>query len=400
MAQVNDSFQLSFVNSSSDSVPISLFQLGSNDPNAPQSLNIYNLVNGDTTFGNPNTAPASVDTLGFRTNEFDVSTGLFLCDGVIQLIFSTTPATTLNRVFVTGQSILDLQTNLNNDLKIFNADTSSSQARVTLGNPINKTIGGVPFNVMSFDYRIISNYVGTIVGGGGTIPTTINITSDFSATRTLNFSAQVSVQRNVFTLLNADVTISGTDDYKEILNAQNGNEYNVYYIYGLAPQGGADVITIDRLDANGDSVQNSYTPVIDPFSFQNVYQINPKGDNALDLNGRAKLDLTLAPNSRTQFDFYYRNVATTDAINNIQPLETDEGFNRDNSKQKDFVPKMVLEVDYEDKTKEQKEEIDGVLGKIFGIKSKSATEKEKKAKEYFNIIIPLLVGYVAIKMSE
>ena len=400
MAQVNDSFQLSFVNTSSDSVPISLFQLGSNDPNAPQSLNIYNLVNGNTTFGNPNTAPASVDTLGFRTNEFDVSTGLFLCNGVFQIIYATTPATQINIVFATGQSISDLQTNINNDLKVFNADTSGGQARVTLGNPTTKTIGGVPFNVMSFDYRTISNYVSTIIGGGGLVPTTLNITSDFSATRTLSFSSQVSVQRGVYALLNANVTISGTDDYKEILNAQNGNEYNVYYIYGLAPQGGADVITIDRLDSNGNSVQNSYTPVIDPYSFQNVYQINPKGENALELNGRAKFDLTLAPNSRTQFDFYYRNVATTDAINNIKPLETDEGFQRDNSKQKDFVPKMVLEVDYEDKTKEQKEEIDGVLGKIFGIKSKSATEKEKKAKEYFNIIVPLLVGYVAIKMSE
>lgn len=400
MAQVNDSFQLSFVNTSSDSVPISLFQLGSNDPNTPQPLNIYTLDNGNTTFGNPNTAPASVDTLGFRINEFDADTGLFLCNGVFQLIYATTPTTTLNMVFATGETILDLQNNINNELKLFNPDTAGSKARVSLGNPINQTIGGVPFNVMSFDYRTITNYIGTLVGGGGLVPTSINITSDFSATRTLPFSSQVSVQRGVYALLNADVTISGTDDYKEILNAQNGNEYNVYYIYGLAPQGGADVITIDRLDANGNSVKNSYTPVIDPYSFQNVYQINPKGDNALDLNGRAKLDLTLAPNSRTQFDFYYRNVATTDAINNIQPLETDEGFNRDNSKQKDFVPKMVLEVDYEDKTKGQKEEIDGVLGKIFGIKSKSATEKEKKAKEYFNIIIPLLVGYVAIKMSE
>ena len=400
MAQVNDSFQLSFVNTSSDSVPISLFQLGSNDPNAPQSINIYTLDNLNTTFGNPNILPASVDTLGFRTNEFDVSTGLFLCNGVFQMIYATTPSTQINIVFATGESISDLQTKINNELKVFNADTSNSKAQVNLGNPTTQTIGGVPFNVMSFDYRHITNFTPSVGGGGGTIPTTIAIASDFSNTRTLPFSAQLTVQRNVYALLNSSVTISGTDDYKEILNAQNGNEYNVYYIYGLAPQGGADVITIERLDADGNSVQNSYTPVIDPFSFQNVYQINPEGENALDLNGRAKFDLTLAPNSRTLFEFYYTNVATTDAINNIQPLETDEGFERDNSKQKDFVPKMVLEVDYEDKTKKQKEEVDSVLGKIFGIKSKSATEKEKKAKEYFNIIVPLLVGYISIKMSE
>lgn len=397
MAQVNDSFQLSFVNTSSDSVPISLFQLGSNDPNAPQSVNQTDSVSIGNTFGNPNTTTQIVDTLGFRTNETNGTT--FLVDGVFQLVFDTTPSTQINAVFSVGQTLKDLQDFINLELSTFNADTTTGNAQVSLGNLNLQTIGGVPFYVLPFTYSIATNFTPTIPSGN--TPVSINITSSVSATRTFALSGgQVKVSRNKFALLNPNVTISGTDDYQEILNAQNGNEYNVYYIYGLAPQGGADVVTIDRLDANGNSVQNSYTPVIDPYSFQNVYQINPKGDNALDLNGRAKLDLTLAPNSRTQFDFYYRNVATTDAINNIQPLETDEGFERDNRKQKDFVPKMVLEVDYEDKTKEQKEEIDGVLGKIFGIKSKSATEKEKKAKEYFNIIVPLLVGYVAIKMSE
>tara|TARA_R100000900_G_scaffold104649_1_gene81142 strand:+ start:2345 stop:3541 length:1197 start_codon:yes stop_codon:yes gene_type:complete len=398
MAQVNDSFQLSFVNTSSDSVPISLFQLGSNDPNAPQYINQVDSVSLLTTFGNPNTAPAIVDTLGFRTNEIDAD-AKFLVNGVFQLVYDTTPVTTIDAVFNVGQTKKDLQDFINQELATFNADTSTGNAQVSLGNINLQTIGGVPFYVLPFNYSIASNFTPTITNGD--IPATINITSGVSATRTFALSGgQASVSRNKFSLLNPNVTISGTDDYLEILNAQNGNEYNVYYIYGLAPQGGADVISIDRLDSNGNSVQNSYTPVIDPYSFQNVYQINPEGENALDLNGRAKLDLTLAPNSRTQFDFYYRNVATTDAINNIQPLETDEGFERDNTKQKDFVPKMVLEVDYEDKTEEQKEEVDSVLGKIFGIKSKSATEKEKKAKEYFNIIVPLLVGYVAIKMSE
>ena len=398
MAQVNDSFQLSFVNTSSDSVPISLFQLGSNDPNAPQYINQTDSVSLNNTFGNPNTTPQIVDTLGFRTNEIDADSK-FLVSGLFQLVYDTTPSTQINAVFGVGQTLKDLQDFINQELSTFNADTSTGNAQVSLGNLNLQTIGGVPFYVLPFTYSIATDFTPTIPNGA--TPVSINITSGVSASRTFALSGgQANVSRNKFSLLNPNVTISGTDDYLEILNAQNGNEYNVYYIYGLAPQGGADVISIDRLDSNGNSVQNSYTPVIDPYSFQNVYQINPEGENALDLNGRAKLDLTLAPNSRTQFDFYYRNVATTDAINNIQPLETDEGFERDNTKQKDFVPKMVLEVDYEDKTEEQKEEVDSVLGKIFGIKSKSATEKEKKAKEYFNIIVPLLVGYVAIKMSE
>ena len=258
-----------------------------------------------------------------------------------------------------------------------------------------KNVGGTDVFPLTF----LFNY--DINTSSDLIPIKVNIQSDTSAIRSFPYSGSnfLIYRRGGYSSSNPNVTISGTDDYGEILNAQNGNEYEVYYIYALAPQGGSDVITIDRLDSNGNSIVNSYTPVIDPYSFQNVYQVNPEGDNALDLNGRAKLSLTLAPNSRTQIDFYYRNRATSDAINNVQPLETDEGFERDNAKQEDFNPTFKLNLNEKNMTKEEAENLGTALKRVFGIGS-GDKEKEKRTKELFNILIPLVLGYVAIRYAQ
>ena len=117
------------------------------------------------------------------------------------------------------------------------------------------------------------------------------------------------------------------------------------------------------------------------------------------MNGRAKLSLTLAPNSRTQIDFYYRNRATSDAINNVQPLETDEGFERDNAKQEDFNPTFKLNLNEKNMTKEEAENLGTALKRVFGIGS-GDKEKEKRTKELFNILIPLVLVYVAIRYAQ
>ena len=257
-----------------------------------------------------------------------------------------------------------------------------------------QNVGGTNVFPLTFLYNIDTNAQSNLT------PVKVTIQSDTSALRTFPYEGAnfLIYSRGSYSSSNPNVTISGTDDYGEILNAQNGNEYEVYYIYALAPQGGSDVITIDRLDANGNSIVNSYTPVIDPYSFQNVYQVNPEGESALDLNGRAKLSLTLAPNSRTQIDFYYRNRATSDAINNVKPLETDEGFERDNSRQEDYNPTYTLNLNEKNMTKEEAENLGTALRKVFGFSGDE--EKQKKAKELFNILVPLVLGYVAIRYAQ
>ena len=261
---------------------------------------------------------------------------------------------------------------------------------VTIVQGALTNIGGTNVFPITFSY-----YIDSDAPKIGTIPINIKIQSDVSAVRTFPYTGlnRTQIVANNYQPNNANVTISGTDDYGEILQAQNGNTYEVYYIYGLAPQGGSDIITIDRLDSNGEQVVNSFTPVIDPKAFQRVYQINPKGEQKLRLNGRSKLSLTLAPNSRTLFEFYYKNLSVQDALTDVvTPLETDEGFTRDNSKQKDFTPKVVLELDYEN-PKVEKEQVD-FLKKAFNIKIGGKENKK------LNIIIPIILGVVALRMAK
>ena len=394
MRQVNDSFQLSFVNSSSDEVPISLFQLGTNDPNALRQINFSKSVDTGTTTGLPNTGVVTTDFLCFSTDEIN-SSGVFQNNGIIEIIFSASSGITgVLFVFNTGNTLSEAFSDLQG---LISGNDSLKNVNATIDFTLDslKNVGGTDVFPLTFLYNYDINTSSDL------IPIKVNIQSDTSAIRSFPYSGSnfLIYRRGGYSSSNPNVTISGTDDYGEILNAQNGNEYEVYYIYALAPQGGSDVITIDRLDANGNSIVNSYTPVIDPYSFQNVYQVNPEGDNALDLNGRAKLSLTLAPNSRTQIDFYYRNRATSDAINNVQPLETDEGFERDNSKQEDYNPTFKLNLNEKNMTKEEAENLGTALKRVFGIGS-GDKEKEKRTKELFNILIPLVLGYVAIRYAQ
>ena len=89
MRQVNDSFQLSFVNTSNDEVPISLFQLGSNDPNALRLITRSKSVDTGTTTGLPNTGVVTTDFLCFSTDEIN-SSGVFQNNGVLEVGFSAT----------------------------------------------------------------------------------------------------------------------------------------------------------------------------------------------------------------------------------------------------------------------------------------------------------------------
>lgn len=385
MAQVNDSFQLSFINTSNDSVPISLFQLGSDDPNSLKRRDGYESTPTGTTTGLPNTGVITTNYLSFADNEIN-SSGVFLKNGVFGIEFATF---TENIVFNTSDTLEGL-------VEIINIALSNVVA-ISITNPFATIVQGALTNVGGTDVFPItfSYYIDSDASEIGTIPINIEIQSDVSATRTFPFTGlnRTQVVANKYQPNNPNVTISGTDDYGEILQAQNGNIYEVYYIYGLAPQGGSDIITIDRLDSNGEQVVNSFTPVIDPKAFQRVYQINPKGEQKLRLNGRSKLSLTLAPNSRTLFDFYYKNISVQDALTDVvTPLETDEGFTRDNSKQKDFTPKVVLELDYENPQVE-KEQVD-FLKKAFNIKIGGKENKK------LNIIIPIILGVVALRMAK
>ena len=78
MAQVNDSFQLSFINTSNDSVPISLFQLGSDDPNSLRRRDGYESTPTGTTTGLPNTGVITTNYLCFADNEINSSGELML----------------------------------------------------------------------------------------------------------------------------------------------------------------------------------------------------------------------------------------------------------------------------------------------------------------------------------
>ena len=385
MAQVNDSFQLSFINTSNDSVPISLFQLGSDDPNSLRRRDGYESTPTGTTTGLPNTGVITTNYLCFADNEIN-SSGVFLKNGVFGIEFATF---TESIVFSTSDTLELLIERINVAFSIA-AAISIYNPFVTIVQGALTNIGGTNVFPITFSY-----YIDSDAPKIGTIPINIKIQSDVSAVRTFPYTGlnRTQIVANNYQPNNANVTISGTDDYGEILQAQNGNTYEVYYIYGLAPQGGSDIITIDRLDSNGEQVVNSFTPVIDPKAFQRVYQINPKGEQKLRLNGRSKLSLTLAPNSRTLFEFYYKNLSVQDALTDVvTPLETDEGFTRDNSKQKDFTPKVVLELDYEN-PKVEKEQVD-FLKKAFNIKIGGKENKK------LNIIIPIILGVVALRMAK
>ena len=105
MRQVNDSFQLSFVNSSSDEVPISLFQLGTNDPNALRQITRSKSVDTGTTTGLPNTGVVTTDFLSFSTDEIN-SSGVFQNNGIIEIIFSASSGITgVLFVFNTGNTL-------------------------------------------------------------------------------------------------------------------------------------------------------------------------------------------------------------------------------------------------------------------------------------------------------
>ena len=138
MRQVNDSFQLSFVNSSSDEVPISLFQLGTNDPNALRQINFSKSVDTGTTTGLPNTGVVTTDFLCFSTDEIN-SSGVFQNNGIIEIIFSASSGITgVLFVFNTGntlsEAISDLQGLIsgNDSLKNVNASSSKSEASSVL----------------------------------------------------------------------------------------------------------------------------------------------------------------------------------------------------------------------------------------------------------------------------
>ena len=50
-------------------------------------------------------------------------------------------------------------------------------------------------------------------------------------------------------------------------------------------------------------------------------------------------------------------------------------------------------------TKEEAENLGTALKRVFGIGS-GDEEKEKRTKELFNILIPLVLGYVAIRYAQ
>ena len=49
-------------------------------------------------------------------------------------------------------------------------------------------------------------------------------------------------------------------------------------------------------------------------------------------------------------------------------------------------------------TKEEAENLGTALRKVFGFSGDE--EKQKKAKELFNILVPLVLGYVAIRYAQ
>lgn len=294
----NDFFQIATTNTTSTTQRIDLFALGDSGETIPKKVGDISLNHDDDTDENLRNG---TDNLGrvLVSGSFRV---------VIYRISDITDTTEVSVNFSNGDTLDEIFQSMNTALESISVNLRPS----TISFTSFRASTTPPIGVESITFQF-SSPINFALGR-------TDFTFDKIGSSTQTYFYKVYPETEIKTP--NGIKIASTDTYDEILNSQNGNDYEVYFIYGLAKEGGGDVIDITRFDSNGDEITDSFTPVIDPYSFQSVYQINPTSLGGLDLNGRSRVGYNVEPNSTLYLNFYYNQNDISDVLKNgLAPVD-------------------------------------------------------------------------------
>ena len=362
----NDFFQIATTNTSSSTQRIDLFALGDSGETIPKKVGNISLVHDDQTDTN----------LRSGLN----SSGVAQTDGTFTIVFykidDVTDTIELSVAFSFGDTLESIFNSMNNVLSLTSTSIKVRPSSISLTSFTTSTSAPIGVDTITFqlsapiEYSLARTDFAFVRIGGNTC--------------TYNFSTYPETKIESPN----GVRIASTDTYDEILNSQNGNDYQVYFIYGLAKEGGGEVIDITRFDSNGDEITDSFTPVIDPYSFQSVYQINPTALGGLDLNGRARVGYNIEPNSTLYLNFYYNQNDVSDVLKKgLAPVDKERyAFPRFN-----YRDNLPLE--------EKRTQREFNRNYLLSDESFNLLKNSKKNTTFnaLDIIVPIAVGFMVLQ---